>query len=145
MRRAKYVTKDELTDIITATENGVIFLEGPSACGKTHLLKELHNATDRNVRILSYEDIISRMTEQISEKTYTTRKLADELQCDILCIEDVDFLCGKSSTQNELAALAFHLSEHSLVIFTGIKLQMRVPHILMHFPDFYTDFYSLRK
>lgn len=145
MKRAKYVTKDELTDIISATENGVIFLEGPSACGKTHLLKELHNVTGRNVRILSYEDIISRMTEQIEDSTHTLSTLANELQCDILCIEDVDFLCGRSITQQELALLAFRLSEHSLVIFTGIKLQMRVPHILMRFPDFYTSFYSLRK
>lgn len=145
MRRAKYVTKDELTEIISAAENGVIFLEGPSACGKTHLLRELRDTTGKNVRILSYEDIVSKMTEQIHEEAYTINKFADELQCDILCIEDVDFLCGKSLTQKELALLALRLSEHSLVIFTGIKLQMRVPYILMNFPDFYTNFYSLRR
>ena len=121
------VNKQELRDIIENRKSGIILIEGPSACGKTYLLRKLRDTSSREIRVVSYETIVDSMTENMRQHRYDPNSLAENFSSEVLCIEDVDFLQGKEHTLTELAFLANRLSENNLVIFTGIKLRQRIP------------------
>ncbi len=125
--KAQPVTKQELRDIIENKKSGIILLEGPSAIGKTYLLRKLRDTSPREVRLVSYETVVDTMTANMFQHRYDPRSVADSFSSEVLCIEDVDFLHGKEQTLTELAFLANRLSEDNLVIFTGIKLSERIP------------------
>ena len=124
---AQAVSKQELRDIIENQKNGIILIEGPSACGKTYLLRKLRDTSSRDIRVVSYETVVDTMTENMLHHRYDPNMLAENFSAEVLCIEDVDFLQGKDQTLTELAFLANRLSENNLVIFTGIKLRQRIP------------------
>ena len=130
------VTKRELLKIIEETQTGVIFLEGPSASGKTHLLKEAQAASERTVKIISYETVAEAVIRDMTKRCYNTEQFAKSLSADIICIEDIDFLHGREQMQTELAYLANRLGENSLIIFTGIDMIRRVPGIFVKLHDF---------
>ena len=124
---AQAVSKHELRDIIENQKNGIILIEGPSACGKTYLLRKLRDTSSRDIRVVSYETVVDTMKENMLHHRYDPNMLAENFSSEVLCIEDVDFLQGKDQTLTELAFLANRLSENNLVIFTGIKLRQRIP------------------
>ena len=126
------VTKQELSEILAETKYGIIYIEGPSACGKTYLLKQLRSSSDKEVRIYSYEKVVMEIMDCIISKDRNSHDYIANLKAPVVCVEDVDFLKGKEQTQLEFSMLAFKLSLEGLVIFTGIDLYERVPNIFKY-------------
>ncbi len=82
-----------------------LFIYGNSGLGKTHLLYAIINATlrrDPNVRIVyaKGDDFINEMIDALSKKT-TAQFREKYRRADILLIDDIHFLAGKPSTQEE--------------------------------------------
>ena len=134
--KAQPVAKHELREIIENKKSGTILIEGPSACGKTYLLKKLRDTSPRQVRLLSYETVVDTMIENMKNHTYNPNAMADTFSSDVLCIEDIDFLKGKDHTQMEVAFLVNNISENNLVIITGINLKSRVPSLFSFLCDY---------
>ncbi|HEX5262060.1 MAG TPA: chromosomal replication initiator protein DnaA [Phenylobacterium sp.] len=85
--------------------NPVVF-HGPYGFGKTHLLnavawEAMKNAPDKRVVYLTAEKFTSTFVKAIQDKQ--TAAFKDELRnADLLLIDDVHFVAGKTSTQEEL-------------------------------------------
>jgi chromosomal replication initiator protein len=103
--------------------NPVVF-HGPYGFGKTHLLNALaweamHTAPDRKVVYLTAERFLSTFVRALMEKQAAAFK--DELRsADLLLIDDVHFIGGKQSTQEELFhTLAALMEDGRRVVFSA--------------------------
>ena len=80
-----------------------LFLYGGVGLGKTHLLHAIGNATARegyNVRYVTTETFTNEMIEAI--RTHTNVAFRQTYRnVDVLLVDDIQFLQGKESTQNE--------------------------------------------
>ena len=82
-----------------------LFIYGPSGIGKTHLLHAIVNRIKTNlpeVKILYIrgEDFINQMIDHLAKKTMNDFKNKYR-KCDVLLIDDIQFIAGKTSTQEE--------------------------------------------
>lgn len=82
-----------------------LFIYGNSGLGKTHLLsavsKEfLHNFPDRSVVYVKSEDFTNEIIEAIAKGT-TAALRSKYRSADLLLVDDVQFIAGKNSTQEE--------------------------------------------
>jgi chromosomal replication initiator protein len=94
-----------LSDMSAAPPAKLLFIHGDCGVGKTHLLSALASAagaagTGRRVRYITGEDFTNEYIAavrggRIEEFRASYRRL------DLLCIDDIHFLAGKSSTQQE--------------------------------------------
>ena len=82
-----------------------LFIYGPSGIGKTHLLYAITNflrEKNPNVRVIYIkgEDFTNQMIESLSRQAMPEfrEKYRD---CDVLLIDDIQFIAGKVSTQEE--------------------------------------------
>ena len=82
-----------------------LFIYGPSGLGKTHLLyaittelkKKIHNI---RVIYIKGEDFTNQMIDSMSRQAMT--EFRDKYRsCDVLLIDDIHFIAGKTSTQEE--------------------------------------------
>ncbi len=103
--------------------NPVVF-HGPYGFGKTHLLNALAweamaSAPDKKVVYLTAERFLSTFVRSLMEKQTTAFK--DELRsADLLLIDDVHFIGGKHSTQEELFhTLAALMEDGRRVVFSA--------------------------
>ena len=103
--------------------NPVVF-HGPYGFGKTHLLNALaweamHTAPERKVVYLTAERFLSTFVRAVMEKQ--TAAFKDELRnADLLLIDDVHFIGGKQSTQEELFhTLAALMEDGRRVVFSA--------------------------
>ncbi|MBO7303547.1 MAG: chromosomal replication initiator protein DnaA [Clostridia bacterium] len=82
-----------------------LFIYGPSGLGKTHLMSAVVNEIKRKnprakVVYVKGEDFTNEMIESLSEKSMN--KFHDKYRkCDVLLIDDIQFIAGKTSTQEE--------------------------------------------
>lgn len=101
-----------------------LFIYGPSGIGKTHLLHAIVNRIKQNlpdVKILYIrgDDFINQMIDHLARKTM--HEFKDKYRkCDVLLIDDIQFIAGKTSTQEEF----FHTfnalyEEHKQIILTS--------------------------
>lgn len=124
-KKIKYDNAQLETEILLSWKR-VFFIDGPSTCGKTHFVKNLHE-TNKIIypTHLLIEDLISMFNEKIPEcKIY--ERIESMLPCRILCFDDVDMtLAGKDATQQEIAYLVQRLTEKRKVLFLGIDLKKR--------------------
>jgi len=82
-----------------------LFIYGPSGIGKTHLLHAIVNRIKQKlpeVKILYIrgDDFINQMIEHLASKTMNEFKNKYR-KCDVLLIDDIQFIAGKTSTQEE--------------------------------------------
>ena len=80
-----------------------LFLYGGVGLGKTHLLHAIGNATAQegyNVRYVTTETFTNEMIEAIRTHTNVAFRQAYR-NVDVLLVDDIQFLQGKESTQNE--------------------------------------------
>ena len=88
-----------------AQDYNPLFIYGPSGLGKTHLLYAITNEikTKNPLAKIIYikgEDFTNQMIESIA--TQSMHKFRDKYRtCDVLLIDDIQFIAGKNSTQEE--------------------------------------------
>ncbi|MBP3555037.1 MAG: chromosomal replication initiator protein DnaA [Clostridia bacterium] len=82
-----------------------LFLYGSSGLGKTHLMKAVANEVKRqkpefNIILIKGEDFTNELVRSIEKKT--TAKFKEKYRnADMLLIDDIQFIAGKVSTQEE--------------------------------------------
>ncbi len=82
-----------------------LFIYGPSGLGKTHLLYAITNELKKkigNVRVIYIkgEDFTNQMIDSLSRQAMGDFR--DKYRsCDVLLIDDIQFIAGKTSTQEE--------------------------------------------
>ena len=82
-----------------------LFIYGPSGIGKTHLLYAITNylrEQNPNVKVIYIkgEDFTNQMIDSLSRQAM--REFRDKYRmCDVLLIDDIQFIAGKVSTQEE--------------------------------------------
>jgi len=82
-----------------------LFIYGPSGLGKTHLLHAVinhikANIPDAKILYVKCEDFTNQLIDHLSRNAMAEFK--DKYRkCDVLLIDDVQFLAGKTSTQEE--------------------------------------------
>ncbi len=107
-----------------AMDYNPLFIYGPSGLGKTHLLSAIVNEIKRkkpDVRVIYIkgDDFTNQMIESLSK--HEMSKFHNRYRnCDILLLDDIQFIAGKDSTQEEF----FHTfntlyEEHKQIILTS--------------------------
>lgn len=107
-----------------AREYNPLFIYGPSGLGKTHLLYAItHEITARNpmtnIIYVKGEEFTNQMIDSIA-KNYTSKFRDKYRKADVLLIDDIQFIAGRESTQEEF----FHTfnalyEEHKQIIMTS--------------------------
>lgn len=88
-----------------AQDYNPLFIYGPSGLGKTHLLYAITNEIKRKnpfakIVYIKGEDFTNQMIESLAKKSMS--KFRDKYRtCDVLLIDDIQFIAGKMSTQEE--------------------------------------------
>ena len=88
-----------------ATNYNPLFIYGPSGLGKTHLMSAIVNEIKRknpNAKVIyiKSEDFTNELIECVLNQTMN--KFHEKYRkCDILLIDDIQFIAGKTSTQEE--------------------------------------------
>jgi len=107
-----------------AMDYNPLFIYGPSGLGKTHLMNAVINEIKRkksNLKVLYVkgEDFTNQLIESLSKQEMPQFR-ARYRNCDILLIDDIQFIAGKNSTQEEF----FHTfntlyEEHKQIILSS--------------------------
>ncbi len=88
-----------------AQDYNPLFIYGPSGLGKTHLLYSITNELkkrnpDTKIIYIKGEDFTNQMIESLSKSSM--HEFRDKYRtCDVLLIDDIQFIAGKISTQEE--------------------------------------------
>ena len=93
-----------------ATQFNPLFIYGQSGLGKTHLLYAINNQVlsknpNASIVYVKGEDFANQLIENLSKKSPVTfrEKFRDKFRkTDILLIDDIQFIAGKESTQEEI-------------------------------------------
>ncbi len=115
-----------------ASDYNPLFIYGPSGLGKTHLLSAVVNEIKKkrpNIRVLYIkgDDFTNQMIEALAKQEMY--KFHEKYRnCDILLIDDIQFIAGKTSTQEEF----FHTfntlyEEHKQIILTSDRPPKDIP------------------
>ena len=88
-----------------ASDYNPLFIYGPSGLGKTHLMSAVVNEikkkkSDLRVLYIKGDDFTNQMIESLAKQEM--HKFHERYRnCDILLIDDIQFIAGKTSTQEE--------------------------------------------
>lgn len=122
---------NQFKNMLITSNNQVVVMEGPTGCGKTMMLKEIHEHGERKVVILSAEQIRDHFIHVITKKGYDS--FQDTIEgCDIICMEDLDWTFKTKALQMETAFLVNKLCENALVVLNGIYCTERNTILLDH-------------
>ncbi len=105
-----------------AQDYNPLFIYGPSGLGKTHLICAVVNyikSKKPNTKVLyiNGEDFTNQLIESISHKN--TAEFHNRFRsCDILLIDDIQFIAGKDSTQEEFFHTfnALHAEQKQIIL-----------------------------
>jgi chromosomal replication initiator protein len=112
---------------------GVLFLLGKTGLGKSHLSQAVghHMLThdgEQQVFYVTAEDFTNEMIYSLRNNSIDQFKEKYRLKCDVLILEDVHFLTGKSATQKELAmTLDYLIDADKKIIFSGCERPDEIP------------------
>ena len=117
-----------------ATNYNPLFIYGPSGLGKTHLMSAVVNEIkkknpDISVVYINGEDFTNELIESLSKQQMN--KFRDKYRnCDILLIDDIQFIAGKNSTQEEF----FHTfnalyEDHKQIILSSDRPPKDISHL----------------
>nr|WP_319394805.1 chromosomal replication initiator protein DnaA [uncultured Desulfobacter sp.] len=112
---------------------GVLFLLGKTGLGKSHLSQAvghhmLAHEGGRRVFYVTAEDFTNEMIYSLRNNSIDQFKEKYRLKCDVLILEDVHFLTGKSATQKELAmTLDYLVDADKKIIFSGCERPDEIP------------------
>ncbi|WP_020588645.1 chromosomal replication initiator protein DnaA [Desulfobacter curvatus] len=112
---------------------GVLFLLGKTGLGKSHLSQAVGHhmlAHDGGQRVfyVTAEDFTNEMIYSLRNNSIDQFKEKYRLKCDVLILEDVHFLTGKSATQKELAmTLDYLIDADKKIIFSGCERPDEIP------------------
>lgn len=108
-----------------------LYLAGESGLGKTHLARSVASnarAGDARVVYTSAEGFTAEFLGSLRSSAIPRFKRRYREECDVLVLEDVEFLRGKESTQLELFHTVAHLLDTGArVVFTGARLPREIP------------------
>ena len=116
-----------------ANGNGALYLVSDTGLGKSHLSQAVgHHAINQGVTdkvfYVTAEDFTNEMVSALKNNRINSFKEKYRTRCDVLILEDVHFLSGKSATQNELAmTLDYLLDAEKKLIFSGCYLPGDIP------------------
>ncbi len=118
----------------TAISN-CVYLKAGTGLGKSHLSHAVshyiidHNPSTR-LNYLTAQQLTSEMVKNIKNNTMTHFKEKYHNQCDVLLIEDVHTLAGRTKTQEELGqALDVLLETGKKIIFTSSMGPREIPNL----------------
>ncbi len=107
-----------------ATDYNPLFIYGQSGLGKTHLLYAITNELtkkkpDTKIIYTKGEDFTNQLIESLKDREMEKFR-AKFRSCDVLLIDDIQFIAGKDSTQEEFFHTfnALH-EEHKQIILTS--------------------------
>ena len=117
-----------------ATNYNPLFIHGPSGIGKTHLMYAVVNEIKKknpniSVIYIKSEDFTNELIESLSKQQMN--KFRDKYRnCDILLIDDIQFIAGKTSTQEEF----FHTfnalyEDHKQIILSSDRPPKDISHL----------------
>lgn len=112
---------------------GVLFFLGKTGLGKSHLSQAVghHMLTQNQAQRVFYitaEDFTNEMIHSLKSNSIDQFKEKYRLQCDVLILEDVHFLTGKSATQKELVmTLDYLIDADKKIIFSGCDRPDEIP------------------
>ena len=123
----------EFVEQISSNRKSVIVFEGPTGSGKTWLLNKVLKKSDR-AKIFSYETFVETYINELKENKkaeYVVENMVNFLNdYEYVGIEEIDMLWGKEYTQEAIAEIVNIASKKTLIIFTGINIEERVPKLL---------------
>lgn len=110
-----------------ANENNPLFIYGASGLGKTHLMKAIANAVKAerpNYRIIfvSGENFTNEFLDSLTKKT--TSKFKERYRnADMLFVDDIQFIAGRASTEEEFFNTFNALHDaHKQIVLTSDRL-----------------------
>ncbi len=112
-----------------------LFLTSDHGLGKSHLSMALgraflQNQPRRQVYYLTAEDFTNEMTQALRHGTMDDFKAKYRQQCDVLVLEEVQFLAGKEKIQSELCFTLDCLMERGKkVVFTSPQEPKGIPRL----------------
>jgi chromosomal replication initiator protein len=115
------------------TRNSSLFLMSGTGMGKSHLSQAIgHYIFKQNpaekVYYITAEDFTNEMIGSLRSNTSDLFKEKYRNQCDVLLLEDIQFLTGKEHTQSELALTLDHLFESGKkIMFSSTCLPSDIP------------------
>ena len=106
-----------------------LFIYGGSGLGKTHLLHSIGNEAienNKNVIYVTSEQFTNAFTFSLKNGTIENFRKTYR-KCDVLLIDDIQFLSGKEKTQEELFHTFNELKEnHKQIVLTADKLPSQI-------------------
>ena len=112
-----------------------LFMLANTGLGKSHLAHAIGNAIlDQNPQVRVYyitaEDFVNQMIFALKNNRIEEFKNKFRRSCDVLLLEEVQFLSGKEKTQLELEyTLDALANDHKKIIFTSSLLPKNIPHL----------------
>ena len=113
--------------------SSILYLLAKTGLGKSHLSQAvghhiITNNLSKRVYYITAEDFTNEMIFSLRNNTIERFKEKYRQKCDVMILEDVQFLSGKDATQKELAmTLDYLLDADKKIIFSGCDLPDDIP------------------
>lgn len=132
----KVFTGSEICEYLIGTKSRITVISGPSGCGKTSIICKLKKDSGKAVNSVEYTFLVNYICRHMSDEPVTQDEFDMKTLCHFFCVEDIDFLAGKTSSQEGVGELLKDVSGNCRVIITGIGLDRAVPGLLKALGDY---------